>query len=263
MWTQLLSDIISSPADTGTRDATPGVPLPFTLLASLSHVCSHGYDLAIFNSVCLSASLFRLSSGRRNHHSYHPSKPQNWSSGSKGVIYGNLKTGHCILGFVGYFLLPAFLSDWCSDICCNVGCSWDSHPIHGSGANWHSYIFALHLPSPLLTPQMEFCSYYPIWQMNDWRVGHTRVTIGYGGLRQVVATERKKVVQAVFLVTLWDHFTTDIPLIASKRTTSVRWTQLILQISSVDRKNVCHRPQATPRSLAAYMRHLCDYPRSV
>ena len=33
-------------------------------------------------------------------------------------------------------------------------------------------------------------------------VGHTSVTIGYGGLRQVVATERKKVVQAVFLVTL-------------------------------------------------------------
>ena len=87
-------------------------------------------------------------------------------------------------------------------------------------------------------------------------VGHTRVTIGYGGLRQVVATERKKVVQAVFLVTLWDHFTTDIPLIASKRTTSVRWTQLILHISSVDRncKNVCHRPQATPRS---QLRRIC------
>ena len=38
--------------------------------------------------------------------------------------------------------------------------------------------------------------------INHSSVGHTSVTIGYGGLRQVVATERKKVVQAVFLVTL-------------------------------------------------------------
>ena len=44
--------------------------------------------------------------------------------------------------------------------------------------------------------------------------------------------------------------------------------QLILQISSVDRKwsqklsVIIYRPQATVRSPAAYMRHLCDHPRS-
>ena len=44
------------------------------------------------------------------------------------------------------------------------------------------------------------------------RIGHTRVTIGYGGLRQVVASERRKLVRAVFLVTLvrpvYDWYTT-------------------------------------------------------
>ena len=67
-------------------------------------------------------------------------------------------------------------------------------------------------------------------------VGHTRVTIGYGGLRQVHASERRKLVQLYFLVTLvrpvYDWYT----IIATKRTTSVWWTQLILQISSVDCK---------------------------
>ena len=34
------------------------------------------------------------------------------------------------------------------------------------------------------------------------RWSHYRVTIGYGGLRQFVASERRKLVRAVFLVTL-------------------------------------------------------------
>ena len=58
------------------------------------------------------------------------------------------------------------------------------------------------------------------------------VAIGYGGLRQVIASR--------YELYFWSHlchqFVTDIPLIAAERTTSVRRTQMIARLSFVDCK---------------------------
>ena len=113
------------------------------------------------------------------------------------------------------------------------------------------------------TPR-KWSSGLKIW--TPWWGGHTRVTIYDDRLRHVVASERKKLVRTVFLVTLLE---TSLRVIYHLSQSNVRrpcngrkWSYKYLQVTASDCKNVCHRPHARLRSPAAYLRHMRNYIRS-